>query len=439
MATDDAYKLALRSLRRHKQAPLKAVPRPRPITTTSPRLCLPSTSTRSSRSISTATRWKRHRLIEASGVYAVDPAVKANAADVQYSVANIRALAINRYTVNTEGTIVRTGYTGYGASIGIGGQAPDGMNLARDTSTTAVTAKELEDGAAFRKRAIDEIKSFEELRQAPVVTADDYHGPVLFSGDAASAVINALFLPNIQATPPEIGTSARTRGAFNSSLHGPVLSDLLNVSDNPLEKTFNGHDLMGAYTIDDEGVPAQSVDVVTKGKLENYLIGRSPIQDFPVSNGHGRAAVGQPAHSHSGVLIVKAIDPLSADAMQQKLLALAKDRGGDVYEVETLGGPAEPRLLYRVHPDGSRQLVRGAAFDELDNRSLRSDILAAGGQPYVDDTFGAIPQTTITPSLLFGNVGIKRATEEQQKRSPTTRRRPLERSQAEANSVIQYH
>jgi len=43
--------------------------------------------------------------------------------------------------------------------------------------------------------------------------------------------------------------------------------------------------------VDDEGVPAQAVNVVVNGKLQNYLIGRTPIRDFPESNGHGRAAV----------------------------------------------------------------------------------------------------------------------------------------------------
>ena len=94
---------------------------------------------------------------------------------------------------------------------------------------------------------------------------------------------------------------------------------------------------------------------------------------------------------------------------------MAKEQGRDVYAVETLGGELAPRLLYRVHPDGTRQLVRGAVFDELDNRSLRSDIIAAGDDDYVSNSLGAIPQTTIAPSLLFDDIGVKRATEEQQK------------------------
>jgi TldD protein len=73
-------------------------------------------------------------------LYATDPEVRGFAADVQYSTANVRGVAVNRYLVNTEGTVVRQGYTGYEASISVGGQAADGMRLSRDNGTTAATA-----------------------------------------------------------------------------------------------------------------------------------------------------------------------------------------------------------------------------------------------------------------------------------------------------------
>ena len=359
--------------------------------------------------------WKR-RLVEASGLYASDPEVKGFAESVQYSVANIRAIALNRYLVNTEGTTVRHGYTGYNTSISVGGQASDGMRLSRDNGSVATTAKDLEGASAFRKRVIDDLKSFNELRNAPVVSADDYHGPVLFSGDAAADVFTRLFVPNVEADRPEMGTSVRTTGAYSSSYKSRVLPDMLSVTDDPLQTKFNGKTLLGAYPIDDEGVPAQSVDVVVHGKLDNFLIGREPIKDLVTSNGHGRAAPAQAPHSRAGVLLIKSDQPLSKDELNKRLLGLAKEQGKDVYAVETLGGnELLPRLLYRVHQDGSRQLVRGAIFDELDNRSLRSGIIAAGNDPYISNSLGAIPQTVIVPSILFDDIGVKRAPVEQQK------------------------
>lgn len=411
-ATDDAYKNALRAYSA-KQAALKhfeATPaeddfaRAKPVVHIGPLVTLDIDRT----------EWKR-RITEASGLFASDPEVRATAADVQYSSANLRALAVNRYLVNTEGTVVREGYTGYSANISVGGQAADGMQLGRDNGSVATTASELESWPAFRKRVIDDIKSLEALRIAPVVSPEDYHGPVLFSGDAAADVMDRLFIPNVQADRPEMGTTARTHGVYTSSFHARVLPEFLRATDDPLMTSFEGHGLLGAYAVDDEGVPAQTVNVAVNGKLENYLTGRTPIRDFPTSDGHGRAAVAQVARPHSGVMIFKSSAPLSSVEMNARLLAMAKEQGRDVYAVETLGGELAPRLLYLVHPDGTRQLVRGAVFDELDNRSLRSDIVAAGDDLYLSNSLGTVPSTTIAPSLLFDDIGVKRATEEQQK------------------------
>jgi TldD protein len=411
-ATDTAYKNALRAFSA-KQAALKqfqsAQAQPdfaqvKPVVQVAPLVALDLDRN----------DWKR-RIVEASGLFASDPDLRPFAEDVQYSVANIRGLALNRYLVNTEGTMVREGYTGYNGAISVGGQAADGMRLGRDNGTVATTAKELESAAAFRKRYIDDLKSFEELRNAPVVPAEDYHGPLLVSGDVAADIFTRLFVPNVEADRPEMGTSARTTGAYSSSYKSRVLPDMISVTDNPLDTKFNGKSLLGAYTIDDEGVPAQSVDIVIHGKLENFLIGREPIKDIAISNGHGRAAPAQAAHSRSGVLLIKADQPLSKDELNKRLCAMSKEQNKDVYAVETLGGELIPRLLYRVHPDGTRQLVRGAVFDELDNRSLRSGIVAVGNDPYVSNSLGVIPQTIIAPSMLFDEIGVKRATVEQQK------------------------
>ena len=411
-ATDEAYKNALRAYSA-KQAALKrfeAPPTEKDFAPAKPVVHLgPLVSLDLDRS-----EWKR-RIVEASGLYASDPDVSGFASDVQFSTSSVRGLAMNRYLVNTEGTVVRDGYTGYSANITVGGQAPDGMEVTRENGTVGASAKELEDWPAFRHRVLDNLKSLEALRNAPLVSSEDYHGPVLFSGDAAADVLNSLFVPNVEANRPEMGTTARTQGAYTSSFHARVLPDFLDVTDDPLTTTFAGHSLLGAYEVDDEGVPAQSVKVAVNGKLENYLIGRTPIRDFPESNGHGRAPVAQAAHSHAGVMIFKSTQPLSAAAMNARLLAMAKEQNRDVYAVETLGGPLAPRVLYLVHSDGTRQLVRGAVFDELDTRSLRSDIIAAGDDEYVANSLGAIPTTTIAPSLLFDDIGVKRGTEEQQK------------------------
>jgi TldD protein len=412
MATDEAYKVALRSYAA-KQANLKRFQASATADDFSPAKPVIEITPLVTLEIDRA-EWKK-RIIEASGLYASDSSVKQAASTVQYSVASVRGVAVNRYLVNTEGTAVRHGYTGYSANVSVGGQAEDGMRLGRDNGSTASVAKDLESAAAFHQRMIDDLKSYQELRSAPIVDADDYHGAVLFSGDAATDALSKLFLPNVEADRPDAGTTTRTQGAYTSSLRSRVLPDFMNVKDNPLLTKLDGHELLGHYDVDDEGVPAESLDLVLSGKLTSYLIGREPVKDFPDSNGHGRAGVGQPAHSRAGVTLFTSRESLSDAAMNAKLAELASKQGSDAYVVETLTGELIPRLLYRIHSNGTRELVRGAAFDELDLRSLRSDIVAAGDHPYVLNTLGPIPQTVVAPSLLFGDIAVKRATEEQQK------------------------
>lgn len=411
-ATDEAYKSALRAYAA-KQATLKnfqSAPTANDFTPAKPvTLIEPLSKLQLDRD-----DWK-HRLIQASGLYATSPETKSFADDVQYSSASLSAVAVNRYMVDTEGTVLRHGYAGYTDSISVGGQAPDGMELARSNGSTAATAAGLENASALQRRALDDLLSFNALRHAPVVGAEDYHGPVLFSGDASADVFNKLFVPNVEADRPDIGTSARTQGIYQSSFKTPVLPPFLSVIDDPTLRSFDGHALLGSYRVDDDGVPVAPVDIVEHGKLMNYLLGREPVKDFPESNGHGRAALGQSAHSHAGVIIVRSSDPLSSEALKTKLVAYAKQQGRDVFEVETLGGELSPRLLYLVAPSGKRTLVRGAVFDELDQRAIRSGIVAAGGKPYIAQTIGPIPETTIAPELLFADITVKRANEEQHK------------------------
>jgi hypothetical protein len=195
-----------------------------------------------------------------------------------------------------------------------------------------------------------------------------------------------------------------------------VLPNYISVIDDPTLRTFGGQSLLGAYSVDDEGTPVAPVTLVKDGELVNYDIGREPVKDFPASDGHGRAIPAQAAHSRAGVVIVKSTQNLTAEQMRAKLVSLAKEKNKNVYEVETLGGgELMPRVLYRISPDGKRTLVRGAAFDDLDQRALRADIIAAGGKPWVAQSIAPVPQTAIVPSILFDDITVKRANQEQQK------------------------
>ena len=294
-------------------------------------------------------------------------------------------------------------------------QAADGMRLDRSFSSSGPSLADLDSEAVANKHAVEEIASLAALRKAPLVE-EEYHGPLLMSADAATDTLHSLLAAAITATRPALGTEARTNGAFASSYHIRVLPDFMSVVDEPGLKNFNGKGLLGAYSIDDEGVPAQAVKLVEAGRLENYLIGRQPVRDFPQSNGHGRAGVTGAARPMIGVLKITAENGLSDAELNQKLLDMAKDRGlPSVYFVQTLGGPGNPRLLYRVTPDGKRELVRGAVLADIDDRALRSSIEAAGKDLWVANSFGDPPVTVLAPALLFDDATVRRANEKNEK------------------------
>ena len=411
-ATDQAYKGALAAYAR-KQAALKQVqtpPQADDFSREKPEVALETPLT-----LHVDKPGWASRVAHDSGIYRSDSAVSSTERDIQYSTAAFHARVTNTWLVNSEGAILRKPMAEYQEIFAVGTQAPDGMKLDRSYDTTGPTLQSLDSPEAFQKHAVALIASLADLRNAPLVE-EEYHGPVLLSSDASADTLYSLLATGLTATRPPLGTEARTNGPFASSYHARVLPDFLSVVDDPNQKTFDGEGLLGAYRVDDEGVPAQTVQLVADGRLENYLIGREPVRDFPQSNCHGRAGITGPARPAISVFKVMASNGLSDDELNHKLLALAKDRDlKSVYYVATMGPSLSPRLLYRITPDGNRQLVRGAALDDLDQRALRSSIDAAGKDLWVANYFGEVPQTVLAPALLLDDITVRRANDKHEK------------------------
>jgi TldD protein len=415
-ATDQAYKGALAAYAQ-KQAEMKQVQTPPQADDFSKEKPVISLADPLKLNVDQAA-WET-RVTRDTGLYRSDPTVKDSQRDIHYSSGSFTARVTTTFLVNSEGTIVRKSAGYYQESIAVGGQAADGMRLDRSDATSGTALNDLESPEEFSKHAVGLIASLADLRKAPLVE-EEYHGPLLLSSDAGADTLCALLCKPLTAMRPKLGTEARTNGSFASSYHARVLPDTFDVVDDPSLKSYNGKDLLGAYDVDDEGVPAQAVKLVVDGKLENYLIGREPVRDFPQSNGHARAGFTASPEPVVGVLKITAKDGLTDGELNQKLLDIAKDRGlTEVYYVATMGPKRTPRLLYRVAPDGTptgkRELVRGAELDDLDQRALRSSVEAAGKDLHVSNFFGDVPESVLAPALLVDDVTIRRANEKNDK------------------------
>jgi predicted Zn-dependent protease len=345
--------------------------------------------------------WKK-TLEEATNLY-------RQYSDVQSVTASARFSAVNEYLVNSEGTVTRSGENTYLVQLNGSGQAADGMRLNRNPFWMTARAEELPSRDALLGESKKMLETLTALRVAPIVE-EEYRGPVLFAPDAADDVVASMVGANVLGRKPQLGRPNRTTGAFATSYKTRVLPNFLTLLDDPTLKEFQGKSLVGSYGVDDEGVTAQPVTVIDAGTLTNYLMGRQPIRDFAASNGHGRAAPGSFPGPSLGVLLLKSSEAQSPEALKQRVVQMVTEQGKPYgYRVETMGGNA-PRLLYRVYArDGHEELVRGAVFNELDIRALRSDLIAVGNDPLVSNRAGAVPTTVISPSLLFDELEVKRA------------------------------
>jgi TldD protein len=401
LATDDAYKAAGQALA-EKQAAMKqfsADPNPVDDFAKAPQMIAvePTVSLKIDEA-----GWKR-TLEDVTSLYKQYP-------DVQSVTALARFIAINEYLVNSEGTVTRSGKTTYSVQLSSSAQAADGTRLSRSPGFMVARAEELPTHDALMGEAKKMLETVVALRQAPIVE-EEYRGPVLFAADAADDIVASLIGQNVLGQKPQLGKPNRTTGAFATSYKTRVLPNFLSVVDDPTLRDFQGKSLVGSYAVDSEGVKAQVVNTVENGMLSNYLIGRQPIRDFPASNGHGRAAQGSFPGPSLGVLLVKSSEAESPEELKKKVIQMVTEQGKPYgYRVETLGPGNSPRLLYRVYAkDGHEELVRGAVFNELDIRALRSDLIAVGNDPLVSNRAGATPMTIISPSLLFDELEVKRA------------------------------
>jgi len=401
LATDDAYKAAGQALA-EKQAAMKQFSAdPNPVDDFAKAQQMIAVEPTVSLKVDEAA-WKK-TLEDATGLYKQYP-------DVQSVTASARFSAINEYLVNSEGTVTRCGKTTYSVQLSSSAQAADGMRLSRSPAFMVARAEELPTRDALMGEAKKMLETVVALRQAPIVE-EEYRGPVLFAADAADDIVATLIEQNVLGQKPQLGKPNRTTGAFATSYKTRVLPNFLTVVDDPTMKDFHGKSLVGSYAVDSEGVKAQAVNTIENGVLSNYLIGRQSIRDFPASNGHGRAAPGLIPGPSLGVLLVKSAEAQSPEELKKRVMQMVTDQGRPYgYRVETLGPGNSPRLLYRVYAkDGHEELVRGAVFNELDIRALRSDLMAVGNDQLVSNRAGGAPTTIISPSLLFDELEVKRA------------------------------
>ena len=340
--------------------------------------------------------------------------------------------ANNDYLVNSEGTSLQHGRVSVRLGIYARTKADDGMDLYRFEAFDAYSLDRLPNDDKVRQTIETMVKDLKTLRAAPVI--EPYTGPAILSGRASGVFFHEIFGHRIEGHRQKNESEGQT---FTKKVNQSVLPDFISVIDDPTLERVGGIDLNGHYAFDDDGIPAQKVNVVDKGILKNFLMSRSPVSGFENSNGHGRKAPGYRTVGRQGNLIVQATNTVSDAKMRAMLVDEAKKQGKtfgllfqDISGGFTLTGRASPQsfqvtpiMVYKVYVDGRPdELVRGVDLIGTPLTSF-SKIVAAGDTPEVFNGFcgaesGYVPVAAVSPAILTTQIEV-------QKKAKSSERLPI--------------
>jgi predicted Zn-dependent protease len=348
------------------------------------------------------------------------------------SIVTFTAQAQNQMQVTSEGTQLQFGQVRYRLELFIQGKAADGMDINRYYNFDWVNPSDAPDDNAVLAASAQLRKEMEGLVASPL--NDPTVGPALLTGRAAAVFFHEVFGHRAEGHRQKDVTEGQT---FAKKVDEQIFPSFLTVVDDATQKKLGKEDLLGYYQFDDEGVAAQRVVLVDKGVLKNFEMSRSPLKDFPHSNGHGRRQIGAAPVSRQGNLLVESSKKLTDKELRAKLVELVKQQGkpyglliDDIAGGFTFTGrgqpqafQVEPLVVHKVFADGRPdELVRGVDIVGTPLAAL-TKIVATGDTPEVFNGYcgaesGYVPVSAASPAILTSELEV-------QKKQSSTDRPPI--------------
>ena len=342
-------------------------------------------------------------------------------AEVEVGQAELTAESETRRFVNSEGSEIRMSQTLYRLLIETTIKADDGMELPVYRTFAAFTPEGLPSDAELKAAFAEVLSDARKLKAAPV--ADAYTGPAILSGRSSAVFFHEIFGHRVEAQRQKLEDEAQT---FRKKVNEPVLPADFSVFSDPTLKHMGKLELLGYYPYDDEGVKAQRVTVVSQGVLKNFLMSRSPIENFPASNGHGRRQQGFAVVARQSNLIVESSKTVPRAQLKNLLIEQVKlankpygllfddIEGGFTFTQRGIPNAFNvlPTMVYRVYPDGREELVRGV--DLIGTPLIAfSKIIAADDEVGVFNGIcgaesGWVPVSAISPGILTSQIEVQR-------------------------------
>lgn len=333
------------------------------------------------------------------------------------------------YMVNSEGSRLKHGNHYIRLGLNISGMADDGMELRRGEIFSVSTMEHLPDEVTVMETSRRLVEELRNLIDAPVV--EPYIGPAILCNRASGVFFHEIFGHRIEGHRQKSEQEGQT---FTKKLNEQILPEFISVYDDPTMARFEDKDLRGYYKFDDEGIPAQRLTVVEKGILKNFLTSRSPIENFPNSNGHGRRQYGFDIVSRMGNTIIESEKRISYEKLREMLIEECKKQDkpyglifNDISGGFTMTGRRGPQAfkvlplyVYRVYADGRPdEVVRGVDIVGTPLTCFSKILITADDDDVFNGTCGAesggVPVAAVSPSILVSEIEVEKRYKEQEK------------------------
>ncbi|MCL2097790.1 MAG: metallopeptidase TldD-related protein [Bacteroidales bacterium] len=352
--------------------------------------------------------------------------------DILDGESTLRFLVERKYFVTNEGTSIVQNNTYCHLFLSVMTQADDGMELPLYQSYFGHSPHDLPNDNIMIRDAQEIAKTAVAMKTAPVV--DPYTGPAVLSEQASGVFFHEIFGHRVEGLRLKSESDGQT---FKKKVDELVLHKDFSVIFDPTITTYKGTPLNGSFKYDDEGVKGEKVAVVDKGVLKNFLMTRTPINNFPKSNGHARAQAGYQPVSRQSNLIVETEKPYTEAQLKEMLIEEAKKQGkeyGYLFARVTGGFTTTGRFMpnsfnvtplevYRVFVDGRPdELVRGVDLVGTP-LAMFSQVEAAGDRPgnfagTCGAESGGVPAGCCSPALFVKQI-------EMQKKDKSQNRPPI--------------
>lgn len=333
------------------------------------------------------------------------------------------------YITTSEGTKVQQTKKLARLLTGAGAICSDGMQVNLYDTVEAYDVNELPSEEEFSRRIKKLAQAVVALRNSHA--GEPYVGPAILMPKAAGVFFHEVLGHRVEGHRQKDEEEGRT---FTKKVGAKIMPEFISVVDDPTINKLGDMPLIGNYRYDDEGMPAERVQVVENGVLRHFLMGRSPIASFKQSNGHCRCQPGSSPVARQGNLMVESSQKVSEAKLREMLIEETKRQGkqyGLMFD-EIAGGftitqafmPQSfsllPLQVKRVWVDGRPdELLRGVNLVGTPLASLETIMSASDKIGTFNGVCGAesgwVPVSASAPSLLVRTIEVAREEKAQDK------------------------